>query len=367
MNTTAMRFAGIALFGIVAFSPLIATADNSPATQQSASVEQLFQQGSTLIKQNNLAKGIDLLRQAANQGHPTAAFEIASLHEMGVGVKKDYQQAKHFYEIATNSGHRNAHFNLSLLLTNEAAPFVNLSEARKVMQVIALKGDIEAQYVLATLYKNSINGVSSQPSEAIRWLQSASKNSHGKAQFLLGIHYLKGDYVARNTQQAFNLLSSAAKQGVDGAQFNLALMYERGDGIPANNTEAFRWYQAAAKNGNANAQQNLGIKYLLGENVAPDSKKALSLITGAANAGLRNAQLLLGQLYQSGYENRVTIDLQKAELWYSHAAKQGQTEAQYQLALILKQKQNRQSDANFWIQQAAAAGHTGARKLQTGL
>lgn len=370
MNTIAKRFASAALFGIVAFSPVIVSAEtNSTNTsvQQPASVEQLFQKGTALIKQNNLAQGINLLQQAAKQGHPMAAFELASLHEMGVGVKKDYQQAKSYYEIATKNGHRNAHFNLALLLTNESAPFGNLPEARKVMQVIAQKGDVEAQYVLATLFKSTINGVPAQPKAAIQWLQSAAKNNHGKAQFLLGIHYLKGDHLARNTTLAFDLLNKSARQGIDGAQFNLALMYERGDGIPADNAAAIRWYQAAANSGNSNAQQNLGIKYLLGEQVAADSKKALNLITSAANSGLRNAQFLLGQLYQSGYEGRIVTNLSKAEIWYSQAAKQGQTEAQYQLALILKQKKNRQNDASFWIQQAAAAGHNEAKKLQAGL
>ncbi len=370
MNTIAKRFAGAALFGIVAFSPVIATADTTSAvttTQQSASVEQLFQKGATLIKQNKLGQGINLLRQAATQGHPMAAFELASLHEMGVGVKKDFQQAKAYYEIATKNGHRNAHFNLALLLTNETAPFSDLVEARKVMQVIAQRGDVEAQYVLATLYKSTINGTASEPKQAIHWLQSASKNNHGKSQFLLGIHYLKGDNIARNPKLAFDLLNKSARQGVDGAQFNLALMYERGDGIAVDNAAAIRWYQAAANGGNANAQQNLGIKYLLGEQIAADTTKAMNLITAAANSGLKNAQFLLGQLYQSGYEGRIATNLSKAELWYSNAAKQGQTEAQFQLALILKQKKNGQNDAKFWIQQAAAAGHNEARKLQAGL
>ena len=370
MNTFATRFAGAALFGLVAFSPVIVSADTTSTNttiQQSASVEQLFQNGTALIKQNKLGQGINLLRQAANQGHPMAAFELASLHEMGVGVNKDFQQAKAYYEIATKNGHRNAHFNLALLLTNESAPFVNLPEARKVMQVIAQRGDVEAQYVLATLYKSTLNGVASQPTEAIRWLQAASKSNHGKAQFLLGIHHLRGDNTPRNPKLAFELLNKAARQGVDGAQFNLALMYERGDGVAVDNASAIRWYQAAANGGNANAQQNLGIKYLLGEQVAADSSKALNLITSAASSGLKNAQFLLGQLYQTGFEGRVTVNLSKAELWYSHAAKQGQTEAQYQLALILKQKTNGANDANFWIQQAAAAGHNEAKKLQAGL
>jgi len=57
----------------------------------------------------------------------------------------------------------------------------------------------------------------------------------------------------------------------------------------------------------------------------------------------------------------------KAERWYLRAAKQGQPDAQYQLALILLEKKNQKGDASFWIQQAVAAGHQDAMKLQARL
>ena len=360
MNKRIMNLTRAVLLGLVVSTPINISAQN-------LSADQAFQQGSSLIRQNNIHQGLNLLRDAAAKGHPQAAFELGSLYESGLAVPKDYNQAKAFYESAIIQGHRNAHFNLALLLTNEQVPFSNLQQARNIMEVIAQQGDVEAQFVLATLMENTLRNVGAQPAKAIHWLGQAANQGHSKAQFKLGMYYLKGQSVARSPQTAFNWFNKAAQQGVAGAQFNLAMMYEKGDGIAPNLNTALRWYESAANLGNANAQQNLGIKYLLGEQVPEHTHKALDLITRAAGSGLRNSQLLLGQLYQSGYEGKIIVDMAKAEQWYLRAAKQGVADAQYQLALILRNKHNQAGAANFWIQQAAAAGHQDAIRLRADL
>jgi len=348
--------------------PVISSAEapaNAAISQPSQVATQSFEKGRALIKQNQIGQGISWLDKAATQGHAHAAYELAALYEAGLGVKRDYGRAKHYYELAIKRGHRNAHFNLALLFNGEQAPFSDLQKARKLMQVVAQQGDLEAQFVLATMMNTSLGNVSSNPSQALHWLGRAANRGHEKAQFQLGMQYLKGINVARNSKTAFDWFTKAAKKNVAGAHFNLALMHERGDGVAASTDMAIRWYTTAAGLGNSNAQQNLGIKYLLGEQVATNTAKALELIERAATSGLRNSQLLLGQLYQSGYEGKVGINLVKAERWYLRAAKQGQPDAQYQLALILLEKKNQKGDATFWIQQAVAAGHQDAMKLQT--
>lgn len=360
MKTPILHLTRAVLLGLIISAPTTSIANGLNA-------DQAFQKGTTLIKQNNLPQGLDWLKKAAAQGHAQAAFELGSLHESGLALPKDYNKAKAYYESAIIQGHRNAHFNLALLLNNEKTPFSNLQHARNLMEVIAKKGDIEAQYVLATLMENTLRNVGPQPSKAIHWLGEAANQGHAKAQFKLGMYYLKGQGITRNPQTAFKWFSKAAEKNVAGAQFNLAMMYEKGDGVAPSMKKALQWYESASHLGNANAQQNLGIKYLLGEQVPQRTHKALDLITRAAGSGLRNSQLLLGQLYQSGYNGKIKIDLAQAEKWYLSAAKQGVTDAQYQLGLILLEKHNQTSKAQFWIQQAAAAGHQGAIRLKAKL
>lgn len=369
MTTSALRISRAILLGLAVSAPvtLIVDADQPTLAQHAVSAAQAFEKGGYLIRNNQLTEGLQWLDKAAQLGHADAAFELGSLYEAGLGVPKDYDRAKTYYDLAVAKGHRNAHFNLALLLNNGQVPFSDLQQSRELMQVIAQQGDMEAQYVLATLLESSLHTVEAQPAQSVLWLQRAANKGHGKAQLMLGMHYLKGRHLARNPAIAHDLLSRSANQGISGAQFNLALMYERGDGIAADTAKALRWYESAAALGNANAQQNLGIKYLVGEELAANTPKALDLLSRAATAGLRNSQFLLGQLYQSGYEGKVIVDLAKAERWYLRAAKQGQTEAQYQLALMLLEKQNGAQRAQFWIEQAVAAGHEGAIKLKAKL
>lgn len=360
MNTPIRHITRAVILGLIISTPIHSFA-------KTPSAESAFEKGVSLIRQNNLSQGLTWLKNAAAQGHAQAAFELGSLYESGLGVPKSYDQAKAYYESAIIQGHRNAHFNLALLLNNEDVSYSNLQQARNLMGVIAKQGDVEAQYVLATLMESTLNNVRPNPSQAIHWLEQAAKQGHGKAQFKLGMYYLKGESIARSPQTAFIWFSKAANQDIAGAQFNLALMFENGDGVTPNMKMALRWYEAASKLGNANAQQNLGIKYLLGEQVPAHTHRALDLITRAAGSGLRNSQLLLGQLYQSGFDGKIKIDLSKAERWYLRAAKQGVADAQYQLALLLLEKNNKAGDAKFWVQQAAASGHQGAIKLRAKL
>ena len=353
------RIARACVIGFILCFSLNANANNS--------TQRWFDKGSALIEQNKVKEGISFLKRAADQGHGRAAFEIASLHEVGLAVEKDFSLAKRYYEISIKQGYRDAHFNLALMLSSPMTPNNDLRKARAVASVIAEKGDVEAQFLLSTLMKAKMQNVSAKPGKAFYWLQHAANSGHGKAQFHLGTQYLKGTHVSRSTKSALKWFKRAALQRVPEAHYNLALMYEKGEGVRADEFRAIDWYKTAAELGNADAQQNLGIRYLTGEYLQPQPKKAVELLTSAASSGSMNAQELLGRLYQSGFEKSIEIDLEKAEKWYVKAARQGKTEAQFQLALILLDKENGEEEAIFWIRRAVAAGHVEATKLQANL
>lgn len=341
------------------------SASNSAETTSAS--EALFQKGSELIKQKKLREGIQWLKKAAAQNHPEAIFELASYYELGIGVNKDYRMAESLYKQAINHGHRDAQFNLALLMINEQAPFKDLKKARELMEGLAQKDDIDAKYSLSVMFSESLGTIPTDPDNALLWLGAAAYEGHPQAQFNLGLQYLRGDFVKKDEKQAFSWFRKSAEKDMPEAQFNLALMYENGHGTSADITEALYWYESASQLGDANAQQNLGIKYLLGQQVAQDNKKALNLISKAAGNGLMNSQYLLGRLYHAGREGVVSIDLAQAEQWYLKAAKQGHPDAQYNLALILSEEKSRIADAKFWVKQAVLAGHEKAKSLQTSL
>jgi len=341
-------------------------ADNL-TTQATTSAQKWFNQASTLIKQNKLVPAIKLLKQAASRGHGRAAFELASMYEVGLGVEQDFHQAKKYYEVSVKQGYRDAYFNLALFLSNPMTPNNDLKRAREVVSVIANEGDVEAQFFLATLMRSKMQNISTEPGKAFYWLQHAANSGHGKAQSQLGTQYLKGEHVSRSTQTALKWLKRAAIQNIPEAHFNLALMYEKGDGLPKSKSKSIDWYKSAASLGSPDAQQNLAIKYLKGDSVKQMPKTTIELLTSAATSGSESSQMLLGKLYQTGYKDIIRKDLAKAEKWYLKAARQGKTEAQYQLALMLLDKESGADEAKFWIRRAAAAGHVKASQLQANL
>ncbi|MEZ5448727.1 MAG: hypothetical protein R3E89_06900 [Thiolinea sp.] len=111
MNTRATRTLQVILPGVLLLlvsgksHAETGNVSSAPALTAQATVpelpaEQLFQQGSRQIRQKQLGAGIQSLQQAAEQGHAAAAFELASYYEMGLGVPRDYQQARHYYQQA---------------------------------------------------------------------------------------------------------------------------------------------------------------------------------------------------------------------------------------------------------------------------
>jgi len=375
MNKRLLLFSCTLCLSVICISPSMVSADDRrvPSKQMKASAHndaylsnQLFKYASALIKQNKVEEGIKQLEMAAHRHHPTALYELASYYELGLGVAKDTRKAITYYQEAIEAGSSDARFNLALLLVKSKTNSNNLAEARSLMTTLAKQGDIEAQYSLSLMYKDALGDIYADPEQSIHWLGVAANAGHTYAQFNLGLHYLKGEQIAKNTYEASLWFNKAAKKGMPRAQFNLALMYEAGVGVAKNKEQSLVWYKSAAKLGSAKAQQNLGIKYLLGEQVAQDNRKALNLISTSAKQHNENAQFLLARLYHIG-RNGVLANKPEAEKWYLLSARQGHREAQYQLALLLSQHENSQQAAKYWAYQAAFAGHQQAYLLQAKL
>ncbi|MEE9351093.1 MAG: tetratricopeptide repeat protein [Thiotrichaceae bacterium] len=372
MNQPLLRITCALYLSIACVSPHIALADNltktvdTAATQATASAQLLFEQASVLIKQNEVAAGIKLLQKAADQHHPKALLELASYYELGLGVTKDYSMAVEYYEKAIKAGSTDAYFNLALLMIKPEAAINNLKDARALMMILAKQGDVGAQYSLSLMFKDELNNTGVDYKQSISWLRLAASAGHADAEFNLGLHYLKGEQVAKSHSKAFRWFNKAANKGLPRAQFNLALMYEQGTGTSIDLNRSLKWYKSASLLGNANAQQNLGIKYLLGNEIEQNDSKAISLLTHAAKQRHKDAQFLLARLYHKGRKT-IKADKLEAEKWYLLSAGQGHREAQYQLALILSKEVNRQDAAKYWAYQAAFAGHKSAYLLQAKL
>ena len=96
-----------------------------------------------------------------------------------------------------------------------------------------------------------------------------------RAQFKLGLMYIKGQGVPQNYTEGAQWFRKVAEQGDAAAQFNLGTMYYLGNGVPQDYSEAAKWYRKAVEQGNGKAQINLGAMYSQGIGVGRDDVQAL--------------------------------------------------------------------------------------------
>lgn len=113
---------------------------------------------------------------------------------------------------------------------------------------LARDGDAAAQRNLGLLYLDGL-GVARDTEAAAACFRAAADQGNARAQANLGTLHLTGDGVRQSFPLALEWFLLAAEQGHAIAQFNLGLLYESGLGTERNVTEALRWYTASLQNG----------------------------------------------------------------------------------------------------------------------
>ena len=72
---------------------------------------------------------------------------------------------------------------------------------RKVLAEIragADKGDAEARYELGRAFFSGALGVAKDEAEAVKWFRKAAEQNYARAQYNLGLRYIKGQGVAKD-------------------------------------------------------------------------------------------------------------------------------------------------------------------------
>jgi TPR repeat protein len=157
-------------------------------------------------------------------------------------------------------------------------------------------------------------------------------------------------------------LTALANKGDPRAEFVIGLKYLKGDGVPANDVQAAHWFERAAQSGDALAQNHLGALYQAGRGVHADLAQATHWYEAAASQGDRHAMSNLAVLYASG--TGVSQNLAEAARWFERSANLGYVDAQFNLAVLFERGDGvPQSllDAYKWYSIAALAGDTVAK------
>ena len=111
-------------------------------------------------------------------------------------------------------------------------------------------GNSEAQYALATIYKEG-RGAPKDIGKAMRLMQQASVGGNVDAMVEFAIAQFNGDGTAKDEAAAARVFLKAAHLGSPIAQNRLARIFMAGRGMPADPTEAVKWHLVAKVGGNS--------------------------------------------------------------------------------------------------------------------
>lgn len=114
---------------------------------------------------------------------------------------------------------------------------------------------------------------------------SADQGRNACACCNLGMCFLKGVEVAKDSVEGAVWIGRAATLGNLEAQLAMALMHIKGLGLPIDHEQAISWLRQAASQGHATAMTALGLCYQGGIGVLQDTEQAVTLYLDAAGPG----------------------------------------------------------------------------------
>jgi TPR repeat protein len=219
------------------------------------------------------------LRVLADDGDTIAELVAWSAYDAGVGTTQDKTEASHYLTKAAEGGNANAEF------------------------------------ILAHLIENDLDGPRNYPLAAT-WYQKAVDQNYGPAEINLGNMYLYGSSVPRDYHKALDLYKKAAAWGISVAFVNIGYLYDQGFGVDRSDAEALRWFHKVETD--SIAQRFIGLHLLEGRGVEKDPKTAVEWLRKAATQGDTAAQYDLGTVYLGGWG--IPEDRIEARKWMTAAA-----------------------------------------------
>ncbi len=173
----------------------------------------------------------------------------------------------------------------------------NYNEAKRYYELAAKQNNTDALMKLGILYRDGL-GVKKDPNKTFKYFELAAKLGNDNALFYLSIFYQNGFGTKKNINRARRYYKLAVRYGVSEAMTNLGLYYAN-----ENNIELAKYYWGISSN--SKAQYNLGIIYQNEKNYN-EAKKCYEL---AANQGHSDAILAIGKLYLNGLGVEENIDI----------------------------------------------------------
>lgn len=155
---------------------------------------------------------------------------------------------------------------------------------------------------------------------AVKLLHSVEdKELRPTAQNALGIAYLNGLGVAKDSVMAIKCLEEAGKCGSANAYYNLGLIMKNGPREKQDFVKALHYFEEGAKSGALNCCYLAGYMYYKGLGCEQDYKRAVEYFKKDETGRSLSCQYMLGLCYRNGFG--VDVDDQKANEYLLKASK----------------------------------------------
>ncbi|KAJ8880540.1 hypothetical protein PR048_017010 [Dryococelus australis] len=286
--------------------------------------------GSGLLQ--DIPAALKAFQELAETGLPDAHMGLGFMYAAGIAVNASQSRALVHYTFGALEGSSWAQMALgyrywsgvTVQTSCEKALDFYRKVANKVAGSVTLSGGQAVQRVrLLDEAENPGYNSGILDQDLVEYYQLLAEKGDVQAQVGLGqLHYQGARGVAQDQRRALHYFQQAAGAGSAVAMAFLGKIHlEQGD-----NKTALDYFQRAADMGNPVGQSGLGLMHLH----ARDYEKALKYFSQAAEQGWVDGQLQLGNMYFSGLG--VARDYKVANKYFSLASQSGHVLAYYNLA-----------------------------------
>ncbi|KAJ8963435.1 hypothetical protein NQ318_018915 [Aromia moschata] len=281
----------------------------------------------------------DMFTELAETGNADGHTGLGFLYASGLAVNVSQPKALIHYTFGALGGNTWAQMilgyrywsGITVAASCEKALDFYRQVADKVSQGVSFGGGgaIQRIRLLDELENGYTSGI--LDNDLIEYYQLLAEKGDVQAQVGLGqLHYQGGRGVDLDYQKAMHYFTQAANAGNAMAMAYLGKIYLDGsDEVQADNETAFKYFKKASDLNNPVGLSGLGLMYLYGKGVDKDYSKAHQYFLAAADQGWVDGQLQLGNMYFSGLG--VKKDFKLANKYFSLASQSGHVLAYYNL------------------------------------
>lgn len=245
-------------------------------------------------KKGDYLRALAIYLRVEDDGKEQVPYRIGRLYHYGLGVEKDWETAKKWYNKSLNIDYedRNTHYNLACIYRDEK------NYAKMKEHIIKVIG--EARYEAFEGW-NAWKGIG-RPKNLERARDYYEEAAHGNS----GYYYQKAlvEKELGNYEEYVSDLHRVWKEASDSrALIELGTACENGIGLDVDYTEAMSWFQKAAEKENQYrkyAYWNIGRLYRDGKGVNQDYKEAMQYFLKAMELGHVEAYGEVGKQYIRG-------------------------------------------------------------------